>query len=218
MDTPGYFDAHSPPIDERLATGLHKLGLAVQHEERRHALASGLSTTQASILTLLSLEGAKTPSEIRDLLGVSLPTVSDSVGALVQKGLVQRRPSPGHGRASILTLTRAGRVGGRRAADVPGFLATAIGTLSDEQQERLLSTLVLLLRALQENGQIPAQRMCLTCTYFQPNVHAAPRPHHCAFVDAPMGPTHLRLACDEHESASSQSQASHWEQFLKSAV
>lgn len=218
MDAPGFFAEHSTPIDQRLATGLYTLGLAVNHEERQHALAAGISTTQASILTLLSLEGAKTPSDVCNFLGVSLPTVSDSVRALVDKGLVKRRPNPSHRRATILTLTRAGRVGARRAANVPEFLATAVGTLSDAQQERLLSMLVLLLRALQENGQIPAQRMCLTCTFFRPNVHAAARPHHCAFVDAPMGPTHLRLVCDEHEIASIEAQTSQWQQFLQSAV
>ncbi len=218
MHAPGFFDEHSPPIDQRLAAGLHTLGRAVHHEHRQHALRAGLSTTQANILALLSTEGAKTPSDVSHFLGVSLPTVSDSVGALVNKGLVKSRPDPRHRRATILTLTRAGRTGGRRAANVPEFLATAIGTLSDAQQERLLPTLVLLLRALQENGQIPVQRMCLTCSFFRPHMHATTRPHHCAFVDAPMGSTHLRLACDEHEIASTESQASTWQQFLATAV
>jgi DNA-binding MarR family transcriptional regulator len=218
MDAPDFFDEHSLPLDQRLATGLHQLGLAVNHEERQHALRSGLSTTQARILTLLSLEGDKTPRDVSNFLGVSLPTVSDSVQALVNKGLVTRRPDPRHRRATILTLTRTGRVEGRRSASVPEFLATAIGTLSDAQQERLLPTLVLLLRALEENGQLPAQRMCLTCTFFRPHVHEASHPHHCALVDAPMGPTHLRLACDEHEIASTESQSSQWQQFLRSAV
>lgn len=218
MDAPGFFDEHSLPLDQRLATGLHTLGLAVNHAERQHALRTGLSTTQASILSLLSLEGEKTTSDVSNFLGVSLPTVSDSVRALVNKGLVKRRPDSRHRRATLLTLTRAGRVGGRRAANVPEFLAMALGTLSAAQQERLLPTLVLLLRALQENGDIPAQRMCLTCSFFRPNVRAAAHPHHCAFVDVPMSPTHLRLACDEHEIAPIESQTSQWQQFLKSAV
>ncbi len=217
MGAPGFFDEHTLPIDQRLATGLHTLGLAVLHEARRHALRTGLSTTQSSILGLLSLEGAKTPSDIANHLGVSLPTVSDSVRALLDKGLVKRRPDAHHRRATLLTLTRAGRVAGGRSASLPEFLGTAIGTLSDAQQERLLSALVLVLRALQENGQIPAQRMCLTCTHFRPNVHAAARRHHCALVDAPMRPTHLRLACDEHEMASAESQASQWQEYLRSA-
>jgi DNA-binding MarR family transcriptional regulator len=217
MDARGFFDEHTPPIDQRLATGLHTLGLAVIHEERQHALRAGLSTTQSSILGLLSLEGAKTPSDMANHLGVSLPTVSDSVRALVDKGLVKRGPDKRHRRATLLTLTRAGRVAGRRSACLPEFLGTALGTLSDAQQERLFHSLVLLLRALQENGQIPSQRMCLTCTHFRPNVHTAARPHHCALVDAPMRATHLRLACDEHVMASPESQIAQWQQYRRSA-
>jgi hypothetical protein len=93
----------------------------------------------------------------------------------------------------------------------------ALGTLSTAQQERLLPLLMLLLRALEENGQIPVQRMCLTCTYFRPNVHAASRPHHCALVNAPMRSSQLRVACDEHENATSDAQALQWQQFLGSA-
>ena len=218
MGTPDFFEEHSLPIDHRLATGLYKIGLAVKHQERQQALEAGLSPTQAQILALLSLEGAKTPTDLSNVLGVSLPTVSDSVNALVAKALVTRAPSPSHHRATMLTLSRAGRVEARRAVRLPEFLATALGTLSDMQQESLLSILVSLLRAMQEYGQIPAQRMCLTCTFFRPNVHASARPHHCAFVDAPMHPRHLRLVCGEHEMASPEGLAAQWQQFLRPAV
>ncbi len=218
METPDVFDEHSLPIDERLATGLYTLGLSVKQQERQQALELGLSPTQAQILSLLSVDGVKTPSDVATALGVSLPTVSDSVGTLVAKGLVRRQPSPRHHRATILTLTRAGRSLARRAELWPDFLKTAIGTLSDTQQQSLLPILVSLLRALQEGGQMPAQRMCLTCTSFRPFVHSAGHPHHCALVDAAMGSTQLRLVCDEHEMASSEVQTAHWQQFRKLAV
>lgn len=217
MDTTGFFDEHSTPIDHRLATGLYRIGLAVGHQERQQALETGLSPTQARILALLLAESAQTPTDLSQVLGVSLPTVSDSVNALVAKSLVKREPSPRHHRATILRLTRAGRAAARQAERVPEFLAPVLGTLSDSQQESLLSILVSLLRAMQENGQIPVQRMCLTCTFFQPNVHVGARPHHCAFVDAPMGAAHLRLECDEHEMAPPEAQTTQWLQFLKSA-
>ena len=88
MESPQFFDEHSTPIDQRLATGLYKLGLAVKHHERQQALVAGLSPTQAQILTLLSANDTTSPSEVSDVLGVSLPTMSDSVSALVAKGLV----------------------------------------------------------------------------------------------------------------------------------
>lgn len=212
------FEEHSSPIEERLATGLYTLGLAVGHQERQQARVAGLSSAQGRILTLLAVEGEKTPSDLANALGVSLATVSDSVAALNSKGLVDRRPSPTHHRASILSLTRAGRVEALRAASWSDFFATALGTLTDDQQEQLLSTLLLLLRAMQENGQIPAQRMCLTCASFRPYVREGARPHHCAFVDAPMRPAHLRLVCADHEPACSEDQAERWQRFLTLAV
>jgi DNA-binding MarR family transcriptional regulator len=219
MGDPGLFEKHSTPIEDRLATGLYTLGLAVGRQERRQARETGLaSAAQARILTILAADGGRTPSDLANELGVSLATVSDSVASLATRGLVERQPSPTHHRATMLTLTRAGSVAALRAASWPEFLAVALGTLRADQQERLLSTLLLLLRAMQENGKIPAQRMCLTCASFRPNVHDGARPHHCAFVGAPMRPAHLRLVCDDHEVASSEDQATRWRQFLKLAV
>ena len=218
MQRPGFFDQHSAPIDQRLATGLYKLGLAVKHHERQQALEAGLSPTQAQILTLLAAEGQRTPSDVASVLGLSLPSVSDSLTALVAKGLVVRQPSPSHHRATLLQLTRTGRAAARRAMRWPEFLAAGIETLTETQQESLLAVLVSLLRSLQEDGQIPPQRMCVTCTFFRPNVHAGARPHHCAFVDAPMAASHLRLVCDEHELASVGARTTQWQQFLSPAV
>ena len=218
MGDSGVFEEHSSPIEHRLATGLHTLGLAIRHQERQQERGTGLSSAQARILTILAEEGAKTPSDLANVQGVSLATVSDSVAALVTKGLVEREPSPTHHRAILLTVTRAGRAEARRAANWPEFFAASLGTLTDSQQEQLLSTLRLLLRAMQENGQIPTQRMCLTCVSFRPNVRKGARPHHCAFVDAPMRPAHLRLACDDHEMASSNEQTARWRKVLKLAV
>jgi DNA-binding MarR family transcriptional regulator len=218
MKHPGFFEQHSAPIDQRLATGLYKLGLAVKHEERRQALEAGISATQSQILTLLLADGDTTPSDVSKVLGVSLPSVSDSVSALVAKALVEKRPCPKHHRATMLSLTRAGRAEARGAMRWPDFLASAIGTLSDTQQESLLSMLVSLLRTLQDDGAIPVQRMCVTCTFFRPNVSAGSHPHHCAFVDAPMRAAHLRLVCDEHAMASVEDQPAQWQQFLRPAV
>ncbi|MFN0097033.1 MAG: MarR family winged helix-turn-helix transcriptional regulator [Gemmatimonadaceae bacterium] len=214
----GVFEEHSAPIEERLAIGLYTLGLAVAHQERHEARAAGLSSAQARILTILAAVGEQTPSDLANELGVSLATVSDSVSALESKGLVERRPSPTHHRASTLSLTRDGGVEARKASSWPEFFATSIGTLTDTQQEQLLSSLLLLLRAMQENGQVPAQRMCLTCTSFRPYVRDGQRPHHCALVDAPMRAAHLRLLCADHEMASSEDQATRWQRFLKLAV
>lgn len=218
MKADEFFEQHSTPLQQRLTTGLYKLASAIRHNERSEALAVSLSATQAQILAAMSTHEAGTPRELSKLLGVSLPTVSDSIAALVAKKLVLKHRVPGRGRSLRLSLTSEGRVAAQQAASWPEFLAPAIGTLPDSQQATLLTSVILLIRALQESGHVPVQRMCVTCAFFRPNVHEGTRPHHCALVDAPMAATQLRLVCDDHEVASDEVQVNHWEQFRKQAI
>lgn len=196
-----FFEEHSEPLDVRISEALHKIGLALKHESWTRASAEGLSPTQGQVLALLStLEGA-TGSELARRLGVTLPTISDSVGALVAKGLVTKEPDPRHPRASLLWLTRAGAAAAARAKAWPEFLAQAASSLEPHEQEAFHSGLLKMIRTLQEQGRIPISRMCVTCRHFRPRVHEGPLPHHCNLVDAPMADRHLRLECPDHEAA-----------------
>lgn len=211
-----FFDQRSEGLDERIATGLHKIGLVLKHQTWRRASADGLSPTQGQILAALAMDGPQTGSELATRLGLTLPTVSDSVRALVDKGLVTRTPDERHPRARRLELTVAGHQLATRARAWPEFLASAARTLAESEQAALLAALVKMIRALQGQGQIPVSRMCVTCTHFRPHVHEGPMPHHCAFVDAPMADRHLRLDCREHEEAIAATQARAWERFVGS--
>jgi hypothetical protein len=71
-----------------------------------------------------------------------------------------------------------------------------------------------MIRALQEQGQIPVSRMCVTCVHFRPRLHDGPLPHHCAFVDAPMADRHLRVDCKEHEEAPGTQREEAWARFM----
>jgi len=203
-----------PPLDGRIATGLHKLGLALKHQEWSHANEHGLSPTQGQILALLAVEGTLTASEVGERLGIRLPTISEAVTALAAKGLVRRRPDERHPRARLLQLTAAGRRLSVEARAWPEFLTQAVGALTPAEQATLLTALMKMIRTLQEQGRIPVQRMCVGCTHFRPHVRAGETPHHCAFVDAPMGAAHLRLDCAEHESAPAAQQRLHWARFI----
>jgi DNA-binding MarR family transcriptional regulator len=162
------------------------------------------------------LEGPQTGSRLAQRLGLTLPTISDSVRVLVDKRLVTKTPDRRHPRASRLRLTVAGRKLATNARAWPDFLASAAGSMSDSEQAAFLAALVKIIRSLQEKGQIPVSRMCVTCMYFRPHVHQGPMPHHCAFVDAPMAARHLRLQCPEHEEATAVEQARTWKRFAGS--
>lgn len=202
-------------LPSRIATGLQKIGLALKHQSWKQANEDGLSPTQGQLLALLASEHPQRASELAARLGLTLPTVSDSVAALVDKHLVLRRPDPRHPRASLLEPTAAGRAAATRARAWPDFLATAVDALTPAEQKVFHTGLVKMIGVLQQDGRIPLQRMCVSCTYFRPHAHDGPQPHHCAFIDAPLAAVDLRLDCDDHVEAPAPERAKTLQRFLE---
>lgn len=207
------FDELSDPIEDRIAAGLHKLGLAMKHQTWVQANDEGLSPTQGQILALLSAEGPKTGAELAKSLGLKPPTVSESAAVLVDKGLVRRKPDPRHPRASLLELTASGAKRARSVRTWPEFLASAVASLSASERESFLTGIMKMIQSLLAAGQIPTARMCPSCVHFQPFKHEGPRPHHCALVGAPMSNVHLRIDCGEHEAAPKGRAEETWARF-----
>jgi DNA-binding MarR family transcriptional regulator len=208
------FDAISEPIAKRVTGGLAKIGLVLKSRAWRGAGAAGVTPTQGQALALLR----EAPKGLRlnalaELLGVSAPTASDAVASLVAKGLAVKEP--GSDRRSVtLKPTAKGEAVAESAAEWPDFLARAVEGLEPGEQAAFLRSLVKIIRALQESGDIPLQRMCVTCRHFMPFAHNdAANPHHCAFVDAPFGDRHLRLNCAEQEDAPPEARQAAWERF-----
>jgi len=210
-----YFDESRQPLSTRIAAGLHKIGLAMKQQTWQQANEEGLSATQGQILAALVTHGALTGSELSQRLGVTLPTISDSVRALVGKKLVTKSPDPRHPRASLLTPTRKGAHLGTRARSWPEFMAAAVTDLTAEEQRAFFSGVVKMIRSLQDQGLIPVSGMCVTCVHFRPNVRPGATPHHCALVDAPLANDQVRLDCPEHELAAEASRSELWAQFLR---
>jgi DNA-binding MarR family transcriptional regulator len=190
----------------RVAVGLQKLGLAMKHQEWTLAAGAGLSPTQGQLLATLAAEGPSTGSELAGRLGVKLPTVSEAVSALVEKGAAVRSADPRHHRASRIALTPRGRALARAVSRWPDFLASAVDALPEAEQDVLLTAVLKMIRTLQLRGLVPVQRMCLSCRYFRPLVHEGDAPHHCDFVDAPLPGRELRLDCPDHEPATPEAQ------------
>ncbi|MDW8154365.1 MAG: MarR family winged helix-turn-helix transcriptional regulator [Armatimonadota bacterium] len=201
---------------QKVVQGLVKIALALRHQAWEHAYPHALTPTQAQILAYLlsrDPQGVRV-LEIARVLAVKPPTASDAVDALVRKGLVRKRHGPQDRRAREVRLTDAGRRVAHRAALWPDFLAKVVEGLSSQEQAALLQVLLKVIRTLQERGEIPPSRMCLSCMYFRPFAHPDPdRPHHCAFVDAPFGIPHLRLDCPDHLAADAQTASRLWDAF-----
>jgi DNA-binding MarR family transcriptional regulator len=202
-------------LDHRLREGLARVGAVMRSDDWLRAREAGMNPAQMAILEALEgRENGLSVKEITLILGVSQPSATDSINALERKGYVVKQPVPGDRRAVTVCITDAGRQS-RFASDMAvGEADRAIRALSEAEQEDLLISLIKMIRHMQEAGAIPVQRMCASCRYFRPFLHAdAARPHHCDFVNASFGQRDLRIECREHETAPPDSRAATWETF-----
>ncbi|MEK7294289.1 MAG: MarR family winged helix-turn-helix transcriptional regulator [Nitrospirota bacterium] len=205
------------PLPHRLASALSKVSVSLKRRLWRDAASRRISPLQAQILAFLrqrSTHGA-TVSDITRMLGVTMPTASDVIAVLVRRGLLRKFRTEADGRVFTVLLTARGR---RRAEQVmgwPDFLLWAAELLPVEEQESLLRTLIKLIRSIQERGEIPAARMCVTCLHFRPYVNQdSERPYHCALVNADFGDRLIRIDCNEHEAAPPEQQERQWQAFI----
>ena len=210
------FDTISEPLEAQVAAGLAKIGAALKARAWKNAGPAQLTPTQGQALTLLRGEtnGVRLGALARSL-AVTAATASDAIASLTAKGLVTRGVEPADRRAAAFALTSEGQSLANEVATWPDFLARATGTLDATEQTVLYRALVKMIRALQEAGDIPVQRMCVSCRYFRPNVRPDDprRPHVCAFVNAPFGDRHLRLDCREQEPVPANESEALWHKF-----
>lgn len=204
-----------PSVESRVVAGLQKIGLAMKQQAWTQANNEGLSATQGQILALAAIHAPLTATDLSERLGITLPTVSDSVRVLVEKKLLRKKSDPRHPRASLLTPTERGLRLGLKARTWPEFMAEAVDQLSPEEQRAFSSGIMKMIGALQAQQLIPLDGMCLTCTHFRPHVRAGEKPHHCAFINAPLSGDELRLDCPDHTLADVETRQQAWEQFMR---
>lgn len=207
-----------PSLPERINDGLKRVAAVMRSDEWGAAQMLGLTVTQLQILSLLAgRQGDRTGGggmgvgEIAAHLGVTQPTASDSLSALQRKDYVARTTDAADRRAARMAITASGRAVLREAGKAGSATVKALSRLSEAEQEDLLAALVKVIGSLQEADAIPLQRLCATCKYFRPNIHAeSSAPHHCDFVNAAIGRRDLRIDCREHETADPEVRAATW--------
>lgn len=201
----------------KLAAGLARIGMVMRHHAWMAGGESGLTPTQSQILSILESRGRDglSVSALAAELAISQPTVSDAIGALERKRLISRVRSAADRRIVLVRLTATGRRAAAEAARWPDFLLRAIDSLDDAERAAFTRGLVKMIHTLQQQGQIPIARMCPSCVYFRPHAHVgSPRPHHCAYVDAPLGDADLRIDCREHSIAAPEHRSKVWQLFI----
>ncbi|MBN3802575.1 winged helix-turn-helix transcriptional regulator [Paraburkholderia sp. Ac-20336] len=198
----------------RVTHSLLRLSTAMRSQAWEWAEGAGLTPTQGEILVLLmQRKGPMRLGEIARETALTAATTSDAVSTLETKGLVEKRRALDDGRALAVRLTSRGRTAAKRAAQWPDFLSKAVGTLREEEQAVFYRTLLKTIHQLEAQDTIPAHRMCLSCSHFQPSKNPKKTPHHCALLDLNMADTDLRLDCSVHEKADVATQKKNWKIF-----
>lgn len=191
--------------------------MAMRSDDWQSSRAAGVNPAQFAILSLL--EGRPAGLGVKEIaasLLVSQPSATDSIAALERKGFVEKRADPADLRAVRILLTPTGLDLVKTAQSTPGTAERAADTVGPDLQVQMLIALIAMIRQMQESGDIPIQRMCVSCRYFSPFAHAdAANPHHCNFVDAAFGQKDLRIDCREHETADPSLRAATWSAFSK---
>ncbi|MGE7370385.1 MarR family winged helix-turn-helix transcriptional regulator [Neorhizobium sp. NPDC001467] len=205
-------------INYRIREGLGRLATALRMDDWAKAKTIGVNPAQLAILTLLESRGRNGVAvrEISSQLGVSQPSATDSINALERKGLLRKQRGLADRRSVDIVLTEEGANALVAADTLPTIIERSIGSLEKDVQVELLVTLVQMIRQMQQTDGFPLQRMCVTCRFFDPYIHADDHsPHHCNFVNASFGQRDLRVDCRDHEQADPARQAATWKAFTQ---
>ena len=204
-------------IVDHITSGLTKVAAALRSQAWEGGIELKLTPTQGQILLFLAERSMKAVrlNDVAGELCLTAATVSDAVMTLVEKKLVKKERSAEDQRVLVLTLTAAGRREVHETRGWTGVVEAGVRSLTPEEQAVFLRGLTKVIHSLQTQGVISVARMCAGCAYFQPYVHAdAVRPHHCGFVNKPMGEGQLRLDCPDFVPGGEADQPRCWQEFV----
>lgn len=131
-------------IQEELAP---RLRWAITRMARRLRQEAGtdLGPSQVAALATIERHGPLSPSELAEAERIKRPTATRILRHLEEGGLVERVRDPADGRASILSITAAGRTLLRRLrARKTAYLATRLDKLDAEDRRTLVRAAELL--------------------------------------------------------------------------
>ncbi len=130
--------------------------------------SGGLNPAQWEALRFVSRANHRTcsPGALAEFMGTTKGTVSQTIKALEAKGLVQRGPVAGDGRAVRIGITEAGSELLRK--DPLGAIHDALTTCSPEDRLQLVDGMERLVGAVQKSVGAAEFGRCTDCEHYRP--------------------------------------------------
>ena len=97
------------PDPEDVAAALYVAIGLLRRRLRQAPVGGELTLPEISALARLDRAGSATPGALAKVEQISPQAMGATLGALEERGLVERRPDPGDGRRAVMSLTEAGQ-------------------------------------------------------------------------------------------------------------
>ncbi len=175
-----------------LHTAIERIASLFRAGLRDVASAHGLKLVQLEALTYLSMANrySDTPIGVAEYLGITKGSVSQTIKALEDRGLVEKVADEADGRLLHCRLTPAAREIVKHAYPAPMLEALPEGLGNDAAL-----TLQRLLRSFQEANGMRTFAQCRTCQLFEPRTRGG----RCGLTHEALSATDSTLLCREHQ-------------------
>lgn len=193
------FDLSQQHTDGRIIAALEKISQAFRVLLWNEGKELSLSPIQIQILIFLRFH----PREHRKVsylaveFNVTKATISDAIKILIEKKLVRKEYEKEDARSYVLHLTRKGIQHADKTSHFTRQLQLPVEELSASEKETLLKSLLSIIRHLNTAGIVTTQRMCFTCSFYQPNHEG--HQHYCTLLNSRLESSELRIDCPDHE-------------------
>lgn len=193
-------DLAEDSVPGKVIAAVDRIARGVRAHRQAVAGGAGITVLQAELLRTLN-HGQPPPAFAGPLateLGVSQPTVSDSLAALERKGYIARTETPTDRRRSTFVLTEAGMELASELARSDDALLAAVTRMPESAQEQALGALLEVISGLLGSGVLAVARTCPTCRFFEEQ-STGPQ---CTLLQVALAPGDLRVNCPEHQPTS----------------
>jgi DNA-binding MarR family transcriptional regulator len=191
-------ERHITNVDYKIVAALEKISEVFRVLLWTEAKEHKLSPIQMQLLIFIKYHSADKQRRIASMareFNLTKATISDSIKVLELKGLIKRSDDALDSRSFNFSLTDQGM---KLTGMIENFtlpLDGAIATLSSQQKDQFLMSVLDLIFRLNQNGIISTQRMCYTCFYYNGDRQ---QNHHCNLMQKPLAVDELRIECSEH--------------------
>jgi DNA-binding MarR family transcriptional regulator len=199
--SPFQLDQQNKSTESRIIAALERISQAFRVLLWNESKEFSLSPIQVQVLIFLlhHSEEKRKVSYLADEFNMTKATISDTIKALDQKGLIRKTTERQDSRSYIIYLTKKGIEIAEKTSVFTQELQVPIDKLNPDDKENLLVSLMGVIYHLNRTGVITIQRMCTTCVHYKPA--DGRQPHFCKLLNKKLENSELRIDCPEHQLA-----------------